>query len=502
MFGVFGLATCDVVWRCCHHAPPGALGILDFTIDYNRIDIPVIGAQRITNQAMDQLTLCLDATKTECGIGIEALSNGPVQAAQISNETVRAVTRAFIEIARTAGLCHSEVYRLKFGREAILGIAHGQLDQVAATGGVRAWVVHPNTGQIVEHGILKPVHYVRAAALLGCGWQLAAILTSQRYLVRINKQLAALREGINEIKQLIQSVRGGSILGKLNRLTALSETLLILDPDESRRVSDQLETITGGLYEACAASREVLRGQANAIEHLHQAVASRRDELRDVLSGVIDTYRTESILSANALLARIIASGHYWILNGPTALYHANAGALLREVQQFFELKRLIETGTRGRLESLRAQNKCRLDPPGKHKAQPSEKAPTGGTSPAEGAAIAAGIGAGLAAIAAIAVLPLSLVGGGYAAWAVLQQAKAESTARELDRDLKLAVEAVSPLAESVRNAADSLRLSMDRKLGETVGTVEVVARIDASGDITLLRVDDEEECCAPGSAL
>lgn len=117
----------------------------------------------------------------------------------------------------------SPKYLLKFSPQIAQGLANGSYNLMGAIeGGIRGIAVDAS-GKIIGQGTLQSVSKAPAVAL--AIWQVAAIITAQKYLSDINKQLRRIEVGIQDIKEFLENERLGKIGGNYEYLQNIATRL-------------------------------------------------------------------------------------------------------------------------------------------------------------------------------------------------------------------------------------------------------------------------------------
>lgn len=105
---------------------------------------------------------------------------------------------------------------LSFSPQVSRGLADGTYHLAkSAEGGFRAFAQSAD-GKIVEQGVLFSSKGLQLAAVAATVWQLAAMITAQKYLVDINQSLQRIEKGLGEIKAMLESEEVGKIQGNVD----------------------------------------------------------------------------------------------------------------------------------------------------------------------------------------------------------------------------------------------------------------------------------------------
>ncbi len=124
-------------------------------------------------------------------------------------------------------LATSQTFVMVFSPDVARGISDGTLKVMVAKaveGGVRASAVGAD-GSIVGNATLLPAVGARLAAVSLALWQVAAIVTAQKYLADIDRRLAAIEAGIEAIKEWLDTERKGKLIANLKYLQTLGNDI-------------------------------------------------------------------------------------------------------------------------------------------------------------------------------------------------------------------------------------------------------------------------------------
>ena len=152
---------------------------------------------------------------------------------------------AVIDVARTAGIVSSDLYMLTLSKAALTGLADGTFTTVGAQDGVRSWIIDAHTGRFVEHGVLHAATLIKAAAVAGTAWRIIAVVTAQKFLADINRQLASMKVALEEIRQHLEQDRTSKLMGNLVYLRENAALIAAgqISELESQSVAVQIEAI-------------------------------------------------------------------------------------------------------------------------------------------------------------------------------------------------------------------------------------------------------------------
>lgn len=100
----------------------------------------------------------------------------------------------------------SNTYVMRFPPEAIKGLADGSLKIMdAKPGGLRGIIVDAKTNKFFKHVSLHEAENLRFIAGATIAWQILALMTAQHYLPEISTKLDQIQQGIEEVKDHMES---------------------------------------------------------------------------------------------------------------------------------------------------------------------------------------------------------------------------------------------------------------------------------------------------------
>ncbi len=158
-------------------------------------------------------------------------------------------------------------YAVRFAPHVMEGLSEGSLGfKKAAEGGWLAVAEDPSSHQVV--GLPRKVPDVKVVAAIGAVWTALSVITAQRFLAEIHRELQLIRERLDDIKDWQRSETEGAIVGDMKYLSQLESAFREADYSEQRAATDrhQLESI----------ERSVLQ----RIEHLRSQRERAREKLR------------------------------------------------------------------------------------------------------------------------------------------------------------------------------------------------------------------------------
>lgn len=259
--------------------------------------------------------------------------------------------RGLIEGAKLGkSLMSSDLYRLTFSPSATKALSDGTLSIVATEGGLRAWAVESGSHRIVEQGVLKSEVFskvAKGAAIAGAAWQILAMITAQKYLADINRQLAAIKVGLEAIRLHLEEDRDGRLIGNLEYLRSHADLIRtnLLKNHEASVISNQLQSIERECTQIGAALKRGVQSRSLAFES--EQIAHNADSLLDQKTrDRVQTFTSEisdytRILMAS-LLARIIAVEQILVLDPHSALGKAHAHQLSQEIDYCEDLIKAV----------------------------------------------------------------------------------------------------------------------------------------------------------------
>lgn len=120
---------------------------------------------------------------------------------------------------------HGTRHLVRFSKDTMAMIARNEAHlPKAAGGGYRAFAVSRQTGQVVENAILIPdgISKVEKAFMV---WELAAIVTLQKYLSDIRKALCRIEVGIQDIRSKLDEADLGVLYGNYDLIKSIANEI-------------------------------------------------------------------------------------------------------------------------------------------------------------------------------------------------------------------------------------------------------------------------------------
>ena len=128
-------------------------------------------------------------------------------------------------LAQSGAQIMLNTYTLTFKPEIAKGIADGSLKIMESLdGGIRAVAVDGNN-IMRGGGSLNPAMGLKSMAGVMAVWQVLAIVTAQKFLADINKQLEKIHKNLEEIKNFLENQQDAKLIGSLKYLQDIHDTL-------------------------------------------------------------------------------------------------------------------------------------------------------------------------------------------------------------------------------------------------------------------------------------
>jgi hypothetical protein len=159
-----------------------------------------------------------------------------------------------------------------FTPQVAAGLATGGLQLVPSAsmdGAIHAIARDAVTKGFVEHANI--VSHLNPAVAIAAVWQIAAMVTAQKYLVVIDRRLANIERGVSKIREFLEDIVAGELEGNIAYLRDRAETLREgqISPGELLTVANQLEQIdrsTRGTFQQLLRQLERRKGEFEAIQ--------------------------------------------------------------------------------------------------------------------------------------------------------------------------------------------------------------------------------------------
>lgn len=128
-----------------------------------------------------------------------------------------------VGIGSTARTLLSSAVTMRFASEVTCGLADGSLAIMkSAQGGLRGMAVD-STGKIVGQVSLDAIG--KGAAAATAIWQVAAMVTAQKFLADIDAKLGNIERGVAEVKEWLEDERQAELVGQAQKLRSYARTL-------------------------------------------------------------------------------------------------------------------------------------------------------------------------------------------------------------------------------------------------------------------------------------
>ncbi len=175
----------------------------------------------------------------------------------------------FQQVPRLAlgNLLAADRYVVSFSPEVTRALSNGSMELMRSSqAGYYAIAVNADGKRIVQPGLIEKAGFP-AAAIPGLLRQVAAIITAQRFLSDINRQLAKIGVAVERIKRYLEAERFGTVQASFDRLTEIIDAMKSgkWELDNARRWIGMLDDID------IDCSKIVKAGQAHKQDFLPNA---------------------------------------------------------------------------------------------------------------------------------------------------------------------------------------------------------------------------------------
>lgn len=154
-----------------------------------------------------------------------------------------------------------------FPPNVLKGISDGTYKLMQTkTGIIKSIAVNSSNGQIVKIGeVISKVNPVAAIAIV---WQVAAMITAQKFLADINKKLEKIENSINELKEFLEIQQISTVIGNLDYLKKISTIIQsqILSDNEINTFHSQIEDIERDCLKVSNSIKPILERHTKSIE--------------------------------------------------------------------------------------------------------------------------------------------------------------------------------------------------------------------------------------------
>ena len=252
-----------------------------------REEAPVNAApsQRLTQLAPGE-TLCLASAENsenliEIARATESPSGGkrPSVLTPTATEKLSRLVQSVVGEGGKTAMAQAGTYILKFSPEILRGLKDGTLEMVRNQNGLRA-IVRSTSGakQYVANATLEsPLGSPTSVALLA--WQVAAIVTAQKYLADIDQKLGILQGAMTEVLDWLADQERGMLIGNYQYLTRIRSALTSQDYNENdlREFSSQLEHIDRECLQVqCSAHERLKRYKSDILVHAKKKISAEQ----------------------------------------------------------------------------------------------------------------------------------------------------------------------------------------------------------------------------------
>ena len=231
----------------------------------------------------------------------------------IQNESIATSFSALLQqvpsILQNANEMAISKYTIRFSEEATKKLIDGSYHFGGTKLGQIQPVLRDSQQRFREIAHLEKTSNINPATVAFAVWQVMAIITAQKYLADINKKLAAIKSGIEEIIELLENEQKGKIYGSLQYLSQ------IVDNIKNKSIT-QLDYITYG-NQIEQIERECLQISAAyelKQDHLMKEFKIKKTKyfpnnksIKDPIKQISD-YTQNNKLLLNILLTRAVAT--------------------------------------------------------------------------------------------------------------------------------------------------------------------------------------------------
>lgn len=224
------------------------------------------------------------------------------------------------------------VYRVKFSPEITRGLLTGTSKLLqTASGTLKATAVSANGYQLIQGGANVIATAANPATIALIVWQVAAIVTAQKYLADIDRKLKAIELQLSEIASLLQDQMFGKLKAYVSQLEVKFSAIKRGSLSESDYTSfacffDNVEHDCVSILET--ANDQILQSRKRAV-----AAANAKDKaalLKECES--MDTY---SRLWSAAAYTRLVATQVKWLLPADPISVSAELGNMAARFTDF-----------------------------------------------------------------------------------------------------------------------------------------------------------------------
>ncbi len=246
---------------------------------------------------------------------------------------------------------------LSFSPETARGLANGTLEltNVASGNGLYGMARDASTKRLVEHGVIATK--VNPVAVVSAVWQVAAIVTAQKYLDEINTKLVAVQRGIEDVQSWLDDQAVGRLRAHVRYLCDRTEALAEarVSPAEFQAVVTHLEALDSDARAVAEQMLAQLRRVPAEIENQKwKALRGTEETVRDATGAIQRAkQRADAFLLAGQVRALLVASGGLLDLGGAYA--QRALRSLEEDLRTHDELWRAIKKVVEDKMPQLRA---------------------------------------------------------------------------------------------------------------------------------------------------
>ena len=197
------------------------------------------------------------------------------------------------------------VYRVKFSPEITRGLITGTSKLLqTASGTLKATAVSANGSQLIQGGANVIATAANPATIVLIVWQVAAIVTAQKYLADIDRKLKAIESQLSEIASLIQDQMFGKLKAYVSQLEVKFSAIKRGVLSESDYTS--FACFFDKVEHDCVSMLETAKDQI--IKSRKRAVAAANTKDKATLLKECESMDTYSRLWSGAAYTRLVAT--------------------------------------------------------------------------------------------------------------------------------------------------------------------------------------------------
>jgi hypothetical protein len=222
--------------------------------------------------------------------------------------TLQAVFHHVPSLTQSAVSLTSKSYVIHMSAEAAKGLTDGSLNMMeAAGGGFYGSVVDAASGEIVENVsfVAKGVSKVAVAATI---FQILAVATAQYYLPQINRRLAKVESGINDLREHLEAHDRAVLVGAVRHLRTMSAALEGRELDEADFRSELvgLDSTDRDCRRVLEANRENMRRYRRELDGIKLSAVLKPDF--EAATEKAEQYERAALTSLQAAYVRTIVA--------------------------------------------------------------------------------------------------------------------------------------------------------------------------------------------------